>query len=329
LMEADDEDNTAQPHDGLSKSEFSSTEQAVSTTSQVRRGKSSFATTPLTIRFNEDNNNSNNNNVDVEPMQKRANEMFGQLNETQVSHLMNVMKKADENRNVRRLILLLIQTCDGDDHNKTLEASRTALLNALIGMDMNGSGDRNEIKIYNTRREKSVRATTLPSVPITTYKSPNHEKYASSEILSKELEDKEATALPLEQTTYFAPQSTTNERDETTQNYLYSTTDAESLVSTTTEVPVTTTTSTITPIIYESNSERLTASSKPRFRLKSNAAASLRSENGGNARFQKSLGLNDEYQSEPTNAIEHKKADARALELLRSLYSLASRWGKK
>jgi transglutaminase/protease-like cytokinesis protein 3 len=214
---------------------------------------------------------------------------------------MNVMKKADENKTVRRLILLLIQTCDGDDHNKTLEASRAALLNALIGMDE--AQERNEIKIVNTRREKSVRTTTTePSVPITTYKSPEHERYTSSESI---LEDIEATSLPLEQTTYLG------RLQDTTQDYQYSTT--EDLI-TTTEVPTTTTT------------QPTTTTYKPRFKLRSNNA-NLRANEL--IRHQKSLGTHSDYQSEQTPSLEHKHADARALELLRSLYSLASRWGKK
>lgn len=87
----------------------------------------------------------------TEPLQKRANFMFGNLNDTQADHLMNVMKKADKNKTVKRLILLLIQTCD-DDYNKTVEESRTAILNALIGMDSKDNtnlsgGDFNDIQV--------------------------------------------------------------------------------------------------------------------------------------------------------------------------------------
>ncbi|XP_070509775.1 uncharacterized protein thw isoform X2 [Chironomus tepperi] len=328
LMESDEDLITPSPNTYLPRNElltsteeidqtsFAVTASSTSTTLNQRRGKSSIETTPLNIRFNDDETTI------IEPMQKRANEMFGNLNETQVSHLMNVMKKADENRTVRRLILLLIQTCDGDDHNKTLEASRTALLNALIGMD--NEQDRSEIRIINTRREKSLRTTTLAPIPITTYRSPNHEKYTSSESVSKEYEELEATSLPLEQTTYFIPQSSVNEY--TTIDYQSPTTEQE--IPTTTELP-TTTTSIVTTLpttklpTLDSNN-RLTDSS-PRFRPK----ASNTRGNTEKVRYQKSLGSNSEYQSEPSNELENKKADARALELLRSLYSLASRWGRK
>lgn len=325
---------TPSPNTYLPRNELSSTEEIIeqqqtTQTTTHRRGKSSFATTPLTIRFNDDEEHQQNS-IEIEPMQKRANHMFGNLNETQVNHLMNVMKKADENKTVRRLILLLIQTCDGDDHNKTLEASRTALLNALIGMD--NAEERNEIRIVNNnnRREKSVRTTTLPSVPITTYKSPEHERYTSSETVSKELEDSEATVLPFEQTTTYYGQSS-NVNEYTTQDYHYSTTDQEAI--TTTDIPSTTTQSTTTTTTTTIKSEPIESSrltnSKPRFRLKSSNVRTQVSSELSSIRHQKSLGTNEEYQAEASSTLENKKADARALELLRSLYSLASRWGKK
>lgn len=329
LMDSDEDSTvTPSPHTYLPNN-GSSTEEveelsSTQTTTQ-RRGKSSFATTPLTIRFAGEETNS------IEPMQKRANEMFGNLNETQVNHLMNVMKKAEENKTVKRLILLLIQTCDGDDHNKTLEESRTALLNALIGMDNSPNNEnRSEIKIINTRREKSLRTTTTTTeIPITTYKSVNHEKYTSSESVSRELEDSEPTTSTIDQTTAFASRGNFVE-ESTTQVF---TTEAE---IPTTEVPSTSTTSTTTttttteqPITLPTNTRTRSIESKPKFRLKSNSLTNLK-VSSGSIRHQKSLGTRDEFVAEPSqnSSVEHKHADARALELLRSLYSLASRWGK-
>lgn len=327
LMESLESSVTPSPNTYLprnERNELSSTEEIVDQsllttthTTAHRRGKSSFATTPLTIRFNDDESHQNS----IEPMQKRANEMFGKLNETQVNHLMNVMKKADENKTVRRLILLLIQTCDGDDHNRTLEASRVALLNALIGMDE--AEDKNEIKIVSSRREKSIKTTTLSSVPITTYKSPEHERYTSSETVSKELDDSEATVLPFEQTTFYG--QSLNIKELTTQDYYYSTTDQETTTETptTTSFPLTTTSSIIE--LFESN---ILTDSKPKFRLKSPSTNLRVNSDSESIRHQKSLGTHQQYHSE-ASSLEHKKVDARALELLRSLYSLASRWGKK
>lgn len=310
LMESEEDSTvTPSPNTYLPNSNEDADQSLTPSTTQ-RRGKSSFATTPLTIRFADETKS-------IEPMQKRANEMFGNLNETQVNHLMNVMKKAEENKTVKRLILLLIQTCDGDDHNKTLEESRSALLNALIGMDNAGNDNRNEIKIINTRREKSLRTTTTSTteIPVTTYKSVNHERYTSSESISKELDDAEPTTNSFESTTVFQSRSNFFESESTT-------TEAEIV---TTEVPSTTTTTTTTeqPITLPSNTRSRSIESKPKFRLKPNSSLKA-----GHVRHQKSLGAHDDYVAESSQAVEHKRADARALELLRSLYSLASRWGK-
>lgn len=324
LMESDESTvtpsaHTYLPRDGVSTEDVA--EEQPSTTQ--RRGKSSFATTPLTIRFAGDETNG------IEPMQKRANEMFGNLNETQVNHLMNVMKKAEENKTVKRLILLLIQTCDGDDHNATLEESRAALLNALIGMDNAADGGRqSEIKIINTRREKSLRTTTTTTeIPVTTYKSSQHDKYTSSESVSKELDESEPTTVTVEQSTSILSRLNFGDNDETTTEEEVTTTEAPSTTtstatSSTTATP-TTSTSTTTEQPAQVNSLNRAADSKPRFRLKT----SLQTSPTGSVRHQKSLGTNGEFLAE-SSQVEHKRADARALELLRSLYSLASRWGK-
>lgn len=118
----------------------------------------------------------------TETMQRRANEMFGGLNDTSVAHLMNVMKKAESNQKVRRLILLLIQTCD-DDYDKTVEESRKALLDALIGMD-NNDIDETKVQIINGRNGRKIDlgnvrnaveaqqqlTSTTQDIPITTYR---------------------------------------------------------------------------------------------------------------------------------------------------------------
>jgi hypothetical protein len=344
LMESneDEEDSTkSSPNTYLPGDSKEQDEQQQSTStfaSTQRRGKSSFATTPLTIRFageevNSNNNNSSSNNSNVEPMQKRANEMFGNLNETQVNHLMNVMKKADENKTVKRLILLLIQTCDGDDHNKTLEDSRNALLNALIGMD-NPDENQNQIKIVKTRREKSLKTTlasttttttTTTEIPITTYKSPQHEKYTSSE--TGEDQDTTTTELPPR----IDRQQADIVDDEDSQHHEYPAQVEVLQVDTTstTQAPTTTSTTTTAKIITEDSLFVAAANSRgktladqiPKFKLKSN----LKSNTG--VRYQKSLGTSIDSLSESGSQQDHKNADTRALELLRSLYSLASRWG--
>ena len=349
LMDSfEDRTVTPSPNTYLPRNEFSSTENLSTDSTTIpttQRKAKSYDTTPLTIRFNGEESTV------AEPMQKKANDMFGSLNETQVNHLMNVMKKADENKTVRRLILLLIQTCDDDDHNRTIEESRTALLNALIGMDNLENGKNiNEIKIINSRRGKSVRTITTTPIPITTYKSADHNKFTSSSETgsSKESEDFIASTISyFEPTTYrdlnneryttFESRINFDEAETTTQEPFVSYTETEvptDIPTTTTTTTITTTTTTtaapetttILPIAAKSRSRSIT--SKPKFRLKAAASTNLRANSISN-RVQKSLGSNDEFVAESSQkpTAEHKHADARALELLRSLYSLASRWG--
>ncbi|XP_063709076.1 mucin-2 [Culicoides brevitarsis] len=253
----------------------------------------------------------------VTAMQKRANEMFGGLNDTQADHLMNVMKQADKNKNVRRLILLLIQTCD-DDYNKTVEESRNALLNALIQMDTkDGSGS--DIQIVKTRyggERKTQEQTTEASPKITTYRSVDHNKYTSAEatveysfVTSTSVSDQ--TTTDFETTTSF-PTSAADTTEQTTTDFPTTTTD----YPTTFYSRTTTTTTTTTPA-------PTTTSRKPRTRTRTR---------GGAPRVQKSLGLSEDFVAESssnygTDNAQNKHSDARALELLRSLYSLASRWG--
>ncbi|TKX27754.1 mucin-3A [Spodoptera litura] len=61
------------------------------------------------------------------------------MNATTAEKLMNVMKKT-KSKTVKRLILLLIQTCD-DDHNTTAEASKKALLEALMAVSQKDMED--------------------------------------------------------------------------------------------------------------------------------------------------------------------------------------------
>ncbi|XP_053674041.1 uncharacterized protein LOC128724337 [Anopheles nili] len=88
-------------------------------------------------------------------MQQKANEMFGDLNEAQADRLMNAMKLADNNKSMRRLILLLIRTCD-DDPASTNEESRKALLEALIKIggvvDTSNGNDLHHVPANESRK---------------------------------------------------------------------------------------------------------------------------------------------------------------------------------
>lgn len=114
--------------------DYSTTEQGVSTTSRYE---------PTTFTSKNDNRVGRLlNDVSTEPAQdlsaitdtvvEKAKEIMGGMNATTTEKLMNVMKKT-KSKTVKRLILLLVQTCD-DDHNTTAEASKKALLEALMAV---------------------------------------------------------------------------------------------------------------------------------------------------------------------------------------------------
>lgn len=261
----------------------------------------------------------------VTAMQRRANEMFGGLNDTQADHLMNVMKQADKNKNVRRLILLLIQTCD-DDYNKTVEESRNALLNALIQMDTKDfTSDIQVVKTryggHDDRRSRNEALITEATPAITTYRSANHNKYTSAEAT---VEYSYVTS-----TSVSDPTTTTQIGDSETTTNTYPTSYSETTEqTTTTDFPVTSTTDYPTTFFSSTTTTTTpapppsTTSRKPRTRTRTRVSS----------RVQKSLGLSEDFVAESssnygTDNAQNKHSDARALELLRSLYSLASRWG--
>lgn len=273
----------------------------------------------------------------IDVMQRKANEMFGQLNDTSANHLMNVMKKADKSKTVRRLILLLIQTCD-DDYNTTVEQSRAALLNALIGMD-GKIDDENELQIIRANRRgknlpskynaAAATATTTTQLPITTYHRPlrlRAEVTPPSTVSPQYLYDSTATEAAID------AETTTNYYRSTgyTEAYTdYSTTteaiDVETTTQyqTTTSPPPTTTTTTTT----SRPTTVVTTSPRPVARRKSPTS---QNQMRNSKRISKDL---DQYLTHPTDSklevnAAHKNSDARALELLRSLYSLAGRFGK-
>lgn len=298
-------------------------------TADTRRGKN-LQTTSLP---NEDEY--------MEVMQRKANSMFGKLNDTSANHLLNVMKKANKNKMVRKLILLLIQTCDDDeeDTSTTIEESRTALLNALIGMDgkLDDESELQVIRQRSNRRGKSISqflgnagnpsSTIEPTteVPITTYRRPYIGDASASE--------KEANVA--------------NEADssQTTKNVEISTSkyDTDSFYSTlgslsgeigasTTTIPETTTgndvgsaesvvSTTIIPSTISTPASTTTESTEIRKHIRRESQ-----------RIAKDL---DDLIGQHSHAYDangdrmHKHSDERALDLLRSLYSLAGKFGKR
>ncbi|XP_026761496.3 uncharacterized protein LOC113520373 [Galleria mellonella] len=210
---------------------------------------------------------------------EKAKEIMGGMNATTTEKLMNVMKKT-KSKSVKRLILLLVQTCD-DDHNTTAEASKKALLEALMAV------------------------------------SPKD----MDEIAKEELEE-----IPLTTTDYESVGTTVNKRNDRRRpksfnsesqaiNSLSNPTVTE-VVRTTTEVITETIPTTISPVKSAPVNRR------------------------GHRKFgTKTTPVEDKTTKSPLD-IPHAEAriapqepqlkgssDTRALELLRSLYTIASRWG--
>ncbi|XP_065078413.1 mucin-3B isoform X2 [Ochlerotatus camptorhynchus] len=291
-----------------------------------------------------------NENELMETMQKKANQMFGDLDESEADHLMNVMKTADTNKSVRRLILLLIQTCD-DDYNKTVEDSRKALLSALISMDRQ-EGDSSEIHVVKSkfsRTEKGLnKSTTTVSTPVTLYRSTQFERLTgtttyldlknrsesnTSETTTTSYDELKSTNLDLLTESSTTLYSDTHLTDDIESNTIainlfpeqYATTniptttidyDTTTNVFTTTELPTTAISSTIINM------------SRPSFEPTiENKNAYLRAAENSSNLAQKSLGNAGGYVAVSVRNNSNQHSDTRALELLRSLYSLASRWG--
>lgn len=271
-------------------------------------------------------------NGNIEQMESKAMEMFGKLNETSADHLMNVMKTANENKMVRKLILLLIQTCGDEDYNKTVEDSRQALLDALIRMDEQRAAGQ-EIKIIHTGHRQnrkldhvheinnllsesfSEKAETT-TVPITTYRRPFFNKETTSSYQNPQTQ----TTFPQTYGPHFFDKQTTVDDDEFLKQYTDSyrtTTDFEP-----TEI------TTLRPS-SDQNEYRVTQSSLSSVTAGSpSTTESLQSESKGR-RVAKHL---DNFLAQPSTfsvSTVHKHSDARALELLRSLYNLATTFGNR
>lgn len=279
----------------------------------------------------------------MDVMQKKATAMFGGLNDTSAHHLLNVMKKANKNKTVRKLILLLIQTCDNDD-DASIEESRTSLLNALIGMD-GRIDDDNELQVvqssrhHNRRGGKSIGrkdiyapTTTVASsteIPITTYRRPvpSYAASASSDqfvAINPSNYDVHSTEnYPDNQmsTIYSTPSDLSI---STSELYTESTTTFAAEQQTTTEY--TTTTTTEVPTTITTTTSTTTAAAVPL--INNNRQRSPQSR-----RVVKDLddllGQHSHAYDSNTQSRSHKHSDTRALDLLKSLYSLAGKFGKR
>lgn len=320
---------TDEPHHSEHSTETNHSEQT------RRQGKEYIATTERPQEY-------------MEVMQKKANEMFGNLNDTSASHLMNVMQKANKSKTVRKLILLLIQTCD-DDYNTTVEQSRTALLNALIGMDGKLIDDENELQIISSpRRSKSLPSggpnqlttgrSTSTETPITTFRRPffSARSTTSDPQYLFESTSTQSSVDAIETTTFrdYDDYRTTfgqgSGEESTTVGYSTTTPESTTTISTSwspifNRRSVTTTASTTTS---RSPFQAVTPNRDYQHRP---AAQTSSSQSKRIAKDIDNLLVQASQPLDPSAAANraNKFSDTRALDLLRSLYSLAGRFGRR
>ncbi|XP_053664848.1 uncharacterized protein LOC128713998 [Anopheles marshallii] len=331
-------------------------------------------------------------------MQKKANEMFGDLNDAQADKLMTAIQMADKDKSMRRLILLLIRTCD-DSPTNTNEESRKALLEALINIGgvMNPQS-ADELRILsdshtrqaehrrgkeigynrdtNLLHDVSADKSTTPNMAATTENyakaftgsndaSSSEERESQERVNSEEwskgnnFQTTEATTKMYYtsnegQTSYLPNFITTQARwangyDDTQQTQSTTTPYPSTVVQTTADSSISTTFTTITeptaiptltaiPTSETMDSASLTTFQTPadiidtEYRsvesLESDASSELKPPYIVSQRLPKDLSSSLGYPSSSKNKYHSAhNSDTRALELLKSLYSLATRWG--
>lgn len=266
--------------------DYSTTEQAVSSTSNIE----------LTTYGTKDNRRGRFlKDVSTEPAQdlsaitdtvvEKAKEIMGGMNATTTEKLMNVMKKT-KSKTVKRLILLLVQTCD-DDHNSTAEASKKALLEALMAVSQKDMEEIAKEEEASTPEYDSFRRTDRVEV------RPRQDRRGKS--LSFDPSAINSLSNP---TTERIQTSPTTEKVKTTQ-------EPETTVSSTTQSQIKTTASRRGVRKFGTRTTPLEA--------RSTKAAFI-----------------DTPKAEARTADKEDlktASDTRALELLRSLYTIAARWG--
>ncbi|XP_058056245.1 uncharacterized protein LOC131207640 [Anopheles bellator] len=316
---------------------------------------------------------------DLAGMQKKANEMFGDLSDAQANKLMSVMKMADTDTSMRKLILLLIRTC-GDDPSASNDESRKALLDALINVEgVNTNSDplsyRNEFILTRDAEHRqgrlladvisngnangmNITGTTENYAASNDVQLENNTAHESSEVYADEEEffksqqqtsiyttaattimqyasyDAETSYLPMDSTREGLPNK--SDVKERTQITTQLPPDFQTTAEHTTTEP--TTESTIaygtTGLVHENVF--------PTTRIGDVSISSVESFESNRSDVEKDQhistfhrhpkDLNDSF-GDPSNnprvnqfSSSHR-SDTRALELLKSLYSLAARWG--
>lgn len=224
---------------------------------------------------------------------EKAKEIMEGMNSTTTQKLMNVMKKT-KSTSVKRLILLLVQTCD-DDHNSTAEASKKALLEALMAVSPK---DMDEIaKVEESTQQVEETPVTAPdtdNVKTTLYQ--RRMDRIPMQRRGKSLNVDVGAINSLSNPTTVQPSTVTTESVKTAE---------------TTEF---TTPSTVRPTLASRRGGR-------KFMPKTTTTAEVEIT---------STTLADRPIAEarlPAQGDLKPQSDTRALELLRSLYTIAARWG--
>lgn len=221
---------------------------------------------------------------------EKAKEIMGGMNATTTEKLMNVMKKT-KSKTVRRLILLLVQTCD-DDHNTTAEASKKALLEALMAVSQK---DMDEIA-----REEGV--TDIPTT-ITDYEQRSTDSQRRTDRFTERQEVRSRQTDRRGKSLNFDPSAINSLSNPSTPENVKQT---DLQTASTTQSPTTT-------VANRRGAKKFLVRTTPGEPI-TTRAPSVDSPRA-------------EARVAPQGADLKTTADTRALELLRSLYTIAARWG--
>ncbi|XP_014364346.2 mucin-4 [Papilio machaon] len=232
-------------------------------------------------RLLKDSTTNTPQEITTDTVIEQAKEIMGGMNATTTEKLMNVMMKT-KSKTVKRLILLLIQTCD-DDHNSTAEASKRALLEALMAVSQK---DMEEVA-------KEQAATESPST------TPEYD-YVKTTVFRRRMDS--------------YPENIESDRrgkslrfDASDINSLSHSTTIESFKTGETEIPTTPIPTTVGVRKSIKKTATKTISENVNYPSVNWPSAQAR------------------VASQPVNL--KGTSDTRALELLRSLYTIAARWG--
>ncbi|CAG9793531.1 unnamed protein product [Diatraea saccharalis] len=293
---------------------------AVPTTEYTATSEQSVSSTAINIDISSPGNNFNDERfarflkerTSTEPSQdfnaitdtvvEKAKEIMGGMNATTTEKLMNVMKKT-KSKTVRRLILLLVQTCD-DDHNTTAEASKKALLEALMAVSQKDMEEiakeeeqQTEIPTTTTTDYEYAKSTEYRQTETSRYEERQEERARHSERRGKSL-NFEASAV----NSLSNPTSTVESVRPTTDS-----------VRSTTEAIIETTT-------LPSRTTQHNRRGAKKFFVRTTVEPQATTTQYIDSPRAEARKASSELDLKGTS-------DTRALELLRSLYTIAARWG--